>query len=170
MLTTEFSSLASILCNTLVIMSDRSTLVSGLKSTFDTPLSSDTKSKVLSHPPFVQVPGSFNTRYLTSDLPHLHDTPPSTNSIKPHFIYRSGALSHLRSEGQDAIRRLGIKTIFDLRSEKERTAEPDPAVEGVKAEWYPNTKDNITIIPDTKLEADGTLNVSLAKLNLESTG
>jgi hypothetical protein len=58
------------------------------------------------------------------------------------------------------LKALGIKDIFDLRSEKERDSEPDPSIEGVEAHWYPNTKDNITIIPDTEIQADGTVKVS----------
>jgi hypothetical protein len=140
----------------------RDELVSALKEPFDKPLPEPIRNKVLSQLPFVTIPGSFNARYLSSDLSLLEEPTQFSSSIKPNYVYRSGALAYLKSEGKDAIRQLGIKLIFDLRSEKERESEPDPAVEGVEAVWYPNTKDNITIIPDTKLKADGTLNVRIS--------
>lgn len=39
--------------------------------------------------------------------------------IRPRLIFRSGNLSQITDAGQDLIRRLGITTIFDLRSEPE---------------------------------------------------
>lgn len=140
----------------------RDKLVSALKEPFDEPLPKAVQDKLLNQPPFVKVPGSFNARYLSSDLSLLEEPTQSSSSIKPNYVYRSGALAYLKPQGKDAIRQLGIKSIFDLRSEKERESEPDPAIEGVEAVWYPNTKDNITIIPDTKLKADGTLNVRIS--------
>lgn len=135
-------------------------LVAALKTQFDLPLSSDIQAELLSHPPFVKVPGSFNARYLTSQLLILLDDSSSQSIIREKLIYRSGALAYLKPDGIEAIKALGIKDIFDLRSEKERDSEPDPTIDGVEAHWYPNTKHNITIIPDTEIQADGTVKVS----------
>jgi hypothetical protein len=142
-------------------------IIDALKSPFDTPLESGLQSEILSHPPFVNIPGSFNARYLTSRLPLLDDPTSNQPIIREDFIYRSGALAYLDHEGKEAIKQLGIKDIFDLRSEKERNSEPDPRIDGVKAWWYPNTKHNITIIPDTEIQADGTVKVSLRDLRIE---
>jgi len=146
-------------------MSDQKKLLSALKSKFDTPLDVDTQTEILSQPPFVKVPGSFNARYLTSRLPLLQGNVPGQSKIREYYVYRSGALAYLGEEGKEAMKQLGIKDIFDLRSEKERTTEPDPSIDGVKAWWYPNTKHNITIIPDTEIQADGTVKVSSASSN-----
>jgi hypothetical protein len=141
-------------------MASKDQLVAALKTKFDVPLNSDIQAKLLVHPPFVNVPGSFNARYLTTNLPLLQDESQSASTVREKYVYRSGALSHLKPEGRDAIKALGIKDIYDLRSEKERDSEPDPSIDGVKAHWYPNTMDNITIIPDTEIQADGTVKVS----------
>jgi hypothetical protein len=141
-------------------MANKDRLVAALKTKFDVPLETDIQAALLSNPPFVKIPGSFNARYLTSRLPLLQPDESSDSSIREKYIYRSGALSHLRPEGMEAIKELGIKDIYDLRSEKERDSEPDPNIDGVEAHWYPNTKHNITIIPDTEIQADGTVKVS----------
>jgi len=141
-------------------MTNKEHLVASLKTKFDVPLASDIQAALLPNPPFVKVPGTFNARYLTSRLPLLQTDESSDSSIREKCVYRSGALSHLRPEGVEAIKALGIKDIYDLRSEKERDSEPDPSIDGVEAHWYPNTKDNITIIPDTEIQADGTVKVS----------
>jgi hypothetical protein len=141
-------------------MTDKEQLVAALKTKFDVPLGTDIQAGLLSSDPFVKTPGSFNARYLTSRLPLLQTDESSESSIREKYIYRSGALSHLRPEGIEAIKALGIKDIFDLRSEKERDSEPDPSIDGIEGHWHPNTKDNITIIPDTEIQADGTVKVS----------
>jgi hypothetical protein len=141
-------------------MTNKEHLVASLKTQFDVPLETDIQAALLSSDPFVKVPGSFNARYLTSRLPLLQTDESSESSIREKYIYRSGALSHLKPEGIEAIKALGIKDIFDLRSEKERDSEPDLSIDGVEGHWYPNTKDNITIIPDTEIQADGTVKVS----------
>lgn len=86
----------------------------------------------LSSPPFVYIPGTFNTRDLG-----LLPVPPGTPSLRPGLIYRSGSLSglHEKPEGKAVIQKLGIKTIFDLRSVGERRREADPEVEGVVGVW-----------------------------------
>jgi len=141
-------------------MANKDQLVAALKTKFDVPLGNDIQAALLSSDPFVKVPGSFNARYLTSRFPLLQVDGSEESTIREKYIYRSGALSHLRPEGREALISLGIKDIYDLRSEKERDLEPDPSIDGVEAHWYPNTKHNITIIPDTEIQADGTVKVS----------
>lgn len=104
-------------------------------------------------PPFVLVPGTFNTRDLglldgvssveitkTQPLPSPQPSPASSRScpIRPGFIYRSGGLDQLRDhpEGQARLRdELGVRRIFDLRSRAEREAAPDPEISGVQGVW-----------------------------------
>ena len=141
-------------------MANRDQLLAALKTKFDVPLGNDIQAALLPSDPFVKVPGSFNARYLTTRLPLLQSDESGDSIIREKYIYRSGALSHLRPEGREALKSLGIKDVYDLRSEKERDLEPDPSIDGVEAHWYPNTKHNITIIPDTEIQADGTVKVS----------
>ncbi|KAG7284912.1 hypothetical protein NEMBOFW57_009527 [Staphylotrichum longicolle] len=79
----------------------------------------------LSQPPFVHVPGTFNTR----DLGLLTGSP-----IRPGLIYRSGGfLAGLSVSGKAALANtLRIKKIFDLRSVKEHERQPDPEIDGVE--------------------------------------
>ncbi|KAK5055089.1 hypothetical protein LTR84_012837 [Exophiala bonariae] len=71
---------------------------------------------VLSISPFVVVPGTFNLRDVGGG-----------NAIRPNVIYRSGTLSGLLPEGKDVlVSKLQIRTVFDLRSARERAAFPFP--------------------------------------------
>ncbi|KAK0635646.1 protein-tyrosine phosphatase-like protein [Bombardia bombarda] len=73
--------------------------------------------------PFTYVPGTFNTR----DLGLV------SSALRPGLAYRSGMLTGLGEEGKKVLReKLGVKKIFDLRSVREREAQPDPAVERVE--------------------------------------
>ncbi|KXX79302.1 Tyrosine-protein phosphatase [Madurella mycetomatis] len=84
---------------------------------------------VLQQPPFVSLPGSFNTR----DLGLLPGSP-----IRPGLAYRSGGFltPDLPAEAAAAIVwKLGIKRIFDLRSVKEHERQPDPAIAGAEVVW-----------------------------------
>lgn len=105
------------------------------------PLPASAVAAVLSQPPFAPVAGLVNSRWLP--------TP-----IGPKYIFRSGAFDFLTPEGKRTLVDLGIKTIFDLRSEKERLASPDPAIEGIESRWEPNTLENVvtekTQTPDPK--------------------
>jgi protein-tyrosine phosphatase len=58
-------------------------------------------------------------------------------TVRTGLLYRSTALNRLTDEDAAAIDRLGIRTIYDLRTAFERTAEPDrlpPGVEYVVAD------------------------------------
>lgn len=96
------------------------------------PIPPDQLLSALQVPPFVYVPGTFNTR----DLGLLAGGPGP--KIRPGFVYRTGGLDllHGSAEGQAALRdRLGVRRIFDLRSKDEHTRSPDPAIEGVDGVW-----------------------------------
>lgn len=95
------------------------------------PLPGHAVAAILSLPPFHPVPGLINARWLP--LP-----------IRPHWIFRSGAVNHLTPQGKNLLVKLGITTIFDLRSLKERTSEPDPDIESIDCKWEPSTLDNDT--------------------------
>jgi hypothetical protein len=90
----------------------------------------ETLYAALSSPPFVHIPGTFNTRDLG-----LLPVPPGTPSIRPNLVFRTASLEGLSPAGHAAIQALGIKTIFDLRSIKEHETKPDPQVEGVESVW-----------------------------------
>lgn len=87
--------------------------------------------EALRTPPFVHVPGTFNTR----DLGLLTSAAPR---IRPGFLYRTGGLDLLGAspDGQALLRdRLGVRRIFDLRSREEHAARPDPEIAGVEGVW-----------------------------------
>lgn len=100
------------------------------------PIDTEILNKFLSAPPFVDISGSFNSRDLNDGS--------GNSSIRASYAYRCGSLEQLTEEGKKAIVRLGIKTIFDLRSLKERQEFPDPEIEGVENKWKPSTLDNNT--------------------------
>lgn len=76
-------------------------------------------AEALSTPPFINVPGAFNTR----DLAH----PPY---LRPGLIYRSGSPANLTTEGKSILAKsLDMTTIFDLRSAREKSAMPIPELE-----------------------------------------
>jgi protein tyrosine/serine phosphatase len=106
------------------------------------PLSQSTLTDVLSSPPFITVPSIFNFRDLSG-------LPSQPTGIAPGIAYRCGTLENLTPEGIEALKELGIKTIFDLRSLAERNAFPTVEIDGVENIWTPSTVDNVTL-PETK--------------------
>lgn len=95
------------------------------------PIPSSLLLPAISSAPFIPLPGTFNTRDLGL-------VPSST--VRSSFIYRSGALSRLGSapDGPRILAAdLGVRHIFDLRSEQEHDADPDPEVPGVTNSWLP---------------------------------
>lgn len=90
----------------------------------------------LQTPPFVVVPGTFNTRDLGLLLGEEEGA--AGPRIRPGFIFRTGGLEALaRSRDGQAVLRdtLRVRRIFDLRSREEHERAPDPAVEGVEGVW-----------------------------------
>lgn len=87
---------------------------------------------MFSSPPFVEVEGIFNIRsiggYKTKDSAHL---------VKPGLLFRSGETSGITEAGKQQLIALGIRRVFDLRTQLEissyKTAAPDiPGVEFVR--------------------------------------
>ncbi|KAA1473441.1 hypothetical protein DENSPDRAFT_839914 [Dentipellis sp. KUC8613] len=78
------------------------------------PLDPKHVAHVLSHPPFVSIPGVHNVRDLGA-----HPTSTPAESTRPGFMFRSGEISGITPDGEARLRELGITTIFDLRSDTE---------------------------------------------------
>lgn len=103
------------------------------------PIATDQLVAALETPPFVGVPGLFNTRDLGL-VPAVSS--PQRGLIRPGFLYRTGSLQHLDANpaGQAVLRdQLGVRRIFDLRSREEHARGPDPAIQGVEAAWDAST-------------------------------
>ncbi|KAF5358989.1 hypothetical protein D9758_004831 [Tetrapyrgos nigripes] len=85
---------------------------------------------VLSNPPFVTLPGVINVRdlggYPSVDFPDKHTI--------PNRFLRSAELSSITDEGKELLKNLGIRKVFDLRSdtEIEKYVAPLPTIEGVE--------------------------------------
>lgn len=98
----------------------------------------------LQTPPFVVVPGTFNTRDLGLLLSpgekwgQAGGENGAAGRIRPGFVFRTGGLEALaRSRDGQALLRdtLSVRRIFDLRSREEHERAPDPVVEGVEGVW-----------------------------------
>ena len=100
---------------------------------------SDQLFAILSSPPFVEIPGTFNARDLSAH-------PSQNTAIARTIAFRAGSLENLNPAGREAIKDLGIKTIFDLRSLKERYEFPTHDIDGVEIIWTPSTLDNETTL------------------------
>jgi protein-tyrosine phosphatase len=59
-------------------------------------------------------------------------------------VFRSTELHHLADGARAAFDRLGIKTVYDLRTSAERSASPDPQLEGVTAIYLDVLADSVT--------------------------
>ncbi|KAL8405227.1 hypothetical protein RB596_004195 [Gaeumannomyces avenae] len=104
--------------------------------------------------PFVHVPGTFNTR----DLGLVPSPSPSssTNQLRPGFAFRSGSLERLTPDGAALLAgRLGVRRIFDLRSQGERAAAPDPDVPGVRNTWAPTEEKEAKVELAAFVDGDG---------------
>lgn len=120
------------------------------------PIPTEQLMSALQTPPFVYVPGLFNTRDLGllstataaeaggdddgggSGSREGRTTTTTTTRIRPGFLYRTGGLDllHTHPEGQALLRdHLGVRRIFDLRSREEHARGPDPVIEGVEGVW-----------------------------------
>ncbi|PLB48618.1 hypothetical protein P170DRAFT_446492 [Aspergillus steynii IBT 23096] len=87
---------------------------------------------IISHPPFVCIPGTFNVRDLAAP----------GQTLRSGYVYRSGALNNLTDEGKSAlVQKLGITTIFDLRNASERVKSPTPEIPGAEVIWIPYSSD-----------------------------
>jgi len=90
--------------------------------------------KTLGAAPFVPVEGVINFR----DFGALQ-TDDSNLFIKQKYLFRSGELTRLSENGKDALRKLGVKAVFDLRTkaEVERYKSTTPAIEGIQVVHAP---------------------------------
>lgn len=92
----------------------------------------------LQTPPFVLVPGTFNTRDLGLLSVLGGEGGRGGGGIRPGFVFRSGGLEALgrSADGQAVLRdSLRVRRVFDLRSREEHARAADPAVDGVQAVW-----------------------------------
>lgn len=106
----------------------------------------DVVSKITSVAPWITVPGAFNVRDISAS--------PSTPTVRPGFIYRSGVLAGISEEGKSILKEsLGITTIYDLRKSAERVKSPCPIIEGIETVWLPYGCDPAPV--DLKLFAHG---------------
>ena len=106
-------------------------------------LPDDVVTNIISKPPFVVIPGVINVRDISSDTGNA-----SQSTVRPGFIYRSGALADISIEGRATmLRRLGITTIFDLRHPAERMKSPSPTIDGVETVWAPYTQTPAPVDP-----------------------
>jgi protein-tyrosine phosphatase len=84
-------------------------------------------------------------------VPNLRDIGGYETSAGTHvrtgLLYRSVELNHLQGEDLEAFAELGIRTVFDLRTEAERTAEPDVVPEGAELVVCDVLKDSQTAAP-----------------------
>jgi len=111
------------------------------------PLDPSYVENVLSNPPFIKIPGVINVRDL-GGYPSIEFPDKCT---RPRFLFRSAELSNITEEGahphthsscffsyaysgKEQLRNLGIRKVFDLRSdtEMEKYSAPLPTIEGIE--------------------------------------
>ncbi|KAJ5662132.1 uncharacterized protein N7477_009748 [Penicillium maclennaniae] len=98
-----------------------------LNTDIRTPIPDAIVSKIISRPPFVNVPGVSNIRDLSYE-----------NNLRPGYVYRSGNMADILDAGKTLlVDELKITTIFDLRNQGERERAPSPEIEGIKTIWMP---------------------------------
>ncbi|MDN5985758.1 MAG: tyrosine-protein phosphatase, partial [Propionibacterium sp.] len=90
-------------------------------------------------------------------LPNLRDIGgyPITGGgrVRTGVLYRSAALSRLSPADADALQRRDTRTIFDFRTEVERTAQPDVVPDGMHVVLADVLADAASAAPDEMLEA-----------------
>lgn len=98
-----------------------------LNTDIRTPIPDAIVSKIISLPPFVNVPGVSNIRDLSND-----------NKLRRGYVYRSGNVADILDAGKNVlVNGLKITTIFDLRNQGERERVPSPEIEGIETIWMP---------------------------------
>ncbi|CDO70337.1 hypothetical protein BN946_scf184843.g26 [Trametes cinnabarina] len=92
----------------------------------------------LSSPPFVSAEGVFNMRDFGAAC-HVAGSP---TRIRPRMLYRAGELSHITERGVEQLRALGVRTVFDLRTDDEtaRYKTAPRAIDGLKIVRLPITE------------------------------
>ncbi|KAA1469502.1 hypothetical protein DENSPDRAFT_835137 [Dentipellis sp. KUC8613] len=99
----------------------------------------DAELRLLTSAPFVTVDGVINIRDV-GGYPTALD---STTIVKTGILYRSGEPTRLTAKGSEQLRALGIRKVFDLRSEAEikKYKSPTPEIEGVEFVRIPVSQD-----------------------------
>jgi hypothetical protein len=89
----------------------------------------------LSQAPFVNIEGTFNVRDI-GKLP-ASASGVSAGAVRPGFVFRSGMLARLTDRGKATLAdELGVRRVFDLRSQSEHAQAPDPTpAESVTMVW-----------------------------------
>ena len=95
------------------------------------PIPQPALSQILSSPPFISLPGSFNARSLPFP-------------IRSNYAFRSGTLENITTADINSLKSHNIKHIFDLRSLQETTDHPTPDIDDIEALWVPSSWDNET--------------------------
>ncbi|KAK3325470.1 protein-tyrosine phosphatase-like protein [Apodospora peruviana] len=112
------------------------------------PLPKEQLYAALQASPFLYVPGTFNTR----DLGLI----PGTPKIRPGYAFRSGALNGLSDDGKKVLTgKLGIRRIFDLRSQREHATQPDPEVPGAEVVWTPSEEVDAVVGLEEFVDGEG---------------
>ena len=75
--------------------------------------------------------------------------------VKPGQLYRSVELSHLHGDDLTAMGKLGIRTVIDLRTAGERSAEPDVPLPGAESVVCDVLADEKRAAPATMMQALG---------------
>jgi len=74
-------------------------------------------------------------RIALRSAPNLRDLgglPTTGGVVRARVIYRSATLARLQDDDREAFRRLGITTVYDLRTVGERSTSPDQLPDGVR--------------------------------------
>jgi protein tyrosine/serine phosphatase len=82
---------------------------------FLVPLDTTLAHSIASNYPFIRVDGALNFR----DLGGLPIAGAPALQTRPGLIFRSGQISALTTSGKEALRGLGVRTVFDFRSSRE---------------------------------------------------
>ncbi|KAJ8508184.1 hypothetical protein ONZ45_g9531 [Pleurotus djamor] len=103
-------------------------------------LDKESLEKIILAPPFIPVEGIVNLR---DALPSKPSSIKPGHVTKPLYLFRSGEPAKVTEEGKAQLSKLGIKKVFDLRSESEVKEYQAPAlqIEGVEVIKCPILKD-----------------------------
>ena len=89
--------------------------------------------------------------YAVAGVPNLRDlggwATDEGGRVRRSTVYRSTELFRLGSDGLKSFDQLGIKTVYDLRTEAERSAAPDPGLSGVNDLPLDVLADSATALP-----------------------
>ncbi|KAK3378272.1 protein-tyrosine phosphatase-like protein [Podospora didyma] len=124
----------------------------------------------LQTPPFVYVPGTFNTRDIGTIT--TSSTSPK-GGIRLGYVFRSGGFLSSSPLGEDGkavlTQKLGIKRIFDLRSVGEHAGQPDPEIDGVENSWTPAEELEAVVALADFVEGGGEIGYEKMYLDVLST-